>query len=848
MLIKVFGAAVQGIDATLITIEVNSSRGCMFYLVGLPDSAVKESHQRIISALQVNGYKMPTTNIVVNMAPADIRKEGSAYDLPLAIGLLGANETISSEKFSRYLLMGELSLDGSIQPIKGALPIAIKAREDGFEGLIIPQQNAREAAVVNQLKVYGVSNIREVIEFFNNERELEPTIVNTREEFYAHQSTFEFDFADVKGQENVKRALEVAAAGGHNLIMIGAPGSGKSMMAKRLPSILPPLSLGESLETTKIHSVAGKLNRNSSLITQRPFRDPHHTISQVILVYYLVDKIFFLPLRPYKLLISFLSMKCILLVRVSTEAQSYDEQEKELYDLAHFYGYKDKDISSIATKESAIKLDEEERFGLNRMKELLETGEYDCVFAWEISRIARRKKILFSILEYLTSKGIQLIIKEPRIRLLKDDKTIDEGAETIFTLYAQLAESEMRNKIARFARAKKEGFNKGKYMGGKITLGYKVSEDGYWEIDEEGSKLVRLIFDMYISGEYSLTGLGKELKSRGYFKNLSVTSIKVEMSHLLKNPIYRGIRTSNNIYPQIIDDDTWEQCCKKRKENRTRSKTKTPHLLTPLIRCICNASYSVNLMDGTYSCRVKHNAVEKGLTHSPDVNVNMIESLAWYVALQELHEDMVCKRSDAKKTYEEEIKVYNQKIAHSRELLESTMKRRSDLDENYFVHGRFTKEKYEELTQKQNDIIKTEQSNIRKFETAINSLQQQIQADITFDDMLDALGNSYEHLKNGTTPETMRKIIHRYITEINVEPVEGRRTVFWKKVIIHTPHDAEKQAEIKCLHEQGLSDVAITITNVFYVDTYHKKAYWDKDMQNCVPMVYIQRLERKRGK
>ena len=848
MLIKVFGAAVQGIDATLITIEVNSSRGCMFYLVGLPDSAVKESHQRIISALQVNGYKMPTTNIVVNMAPADIRKEGSAYDLPLAIGLLGANETISSEKFSRYLLMGELSLDGSIQPIKGALPIAIKAREDGFEGLIIPQQNAREAAVVNQLKVYGVSNIREVIEFFNNERELEPTIVNTREEFYAHQSTFEFDFADVKGQENVKRALEVAAAGGHNLIMIGAPGSGKSMMAKRLPSILPPLSLGESLETTKIHSVAGKLNRNSSLITQRPFRDPHHTISQVILVYYLVDKIFFLPLRPYKLLISFLSMKCILLVRVSTEAQSYDEQEKELYDLAHFYGYKDKDISSIATKESAIKLDEEERFGLNRMKELLETGEYDCVFAWEISRIARRKKILFSILEYLTSKGIQLIIKEPRIRLLKDDKTIDEGAETIFTLYAQLAESEMRNKIARFARAKKEGFNKGKYMGGKITLGYKVSEDGYWEIDEEGSKLVRLIFDMYISGEYSLTGLGKELKSRGYFKNLSVTSIKVEMSHLLKNPIYRGIRTSNNIYPQIIDDDTWEQCCKKRKENRTRSKTKTPHLLTPLIRCICNASYSVNLMDGTYSCRGKHNAVEKGLTHSPDVNVNMIESLAWYVALQELHEDMVCKRSDAKKTYEEEIKVYNQKIAHSRELLESTMKRRSDLDENYFVHGRFTKEKYEELTQKQNDIIKTEQSNIRKFETAINSLQQQIQADITFDDMLDALGNSYEHLKNGTTPETMRKIIHRYITEINVEPVEGRRTVFWKKVIIHTPHDAEKQAEIKCLREQGLSDVAITITNVFYVDTYHKKAYWDKDMQNCVPMVYIQRLERKRGK
>ncbi|MGP1539646.1 YifB family Mg chelatase-like AAA ATPase [Bacteroides pyogenes] len=284
MLTKVFGAAVQGIDATLITIEVNSSRGCMFYLVGLPDSAVKESHQRIISALQVNGYKMPTANIVVNMAPADIRKEGSAYDLPIAIGLLGANEIISSERFSRYLLMGELSLDGSIQPLKGALPIAIKAREAGFEGLIIPRQNAREAAVVNRLKVYGVENIKEVIEFFNGERELHQTAVNTREEFYARQSSFEFDFADVKGQEHVKRALEVAAAGGHNLIMVGAPGSGKSMMAKRLPSILPPLSLGESLETTKIHSVAGKLGGGSSLISQRPFRDPHHTISQVAMV------------------------------------------------------------------------------------------------------------------------------------------------------------------------------------------------------------------------------------------------------------------------------------------------------------------------------------------------------------------------------------------------------------------------------------------------------------------------------------------------------------------------------------------------------------------------------------
>jgi len=284
MLVKVFGAAVQGILATLITIEVNCSKGIKFMLVGLPDASVKESHERIVSALQINGYKFPRQQIVINMSPADIRKEGTAYDLPLAVGILAASEGLKPDKLESYMIMGELSLDGSILPIKGALPIAIKARELGFKGLVLPRRNAREAAVVDNLDVYGVDNISEVVGFFNEDIELEKTVIDTRAEFYSAQQIFEFDFADVKGQENVKRALEVAASGGHNLIMIGPPGAGKSMMAKRMPSILPPFILQEALETTKIHSVAGKIGNETSLMAQRPFRSPHHTISDVALV------------------------------------------------------------------------------------------------------------------------------------------------------------------------------------------------------------------------------------------------------------------------------------------------------------------------------------------------------------------------------------------------------------------------------------------------------------------------------------------------------------------------------------------------------------------------------------
>ncbi|MDR2968002.1 MAG: YifB family Mg chelatase-like AAA ATPase [Tannerellaceae bacterium] len=284
MLVKVYAAAVHGISAIKVTIEVNCSKGIQFLLVGLADAAVRESHERIISALQVCNYKIPRNRIVINMAPADIRKEGASYDLPLAIGILAATEQIDSSRLEKFMIMGELSLDGSLKPVRGVLPIAIQAKADGFEGIILPRENAKEAAVVNDFKVYGVDSLKEVIEFIDGKKDLEPVCMNIREEFHNQQQFFEYDFSEVRGQENVKRALEVAAAGGHNLLMIGPPGSGKSMLAKRLPSILPPFSMEESLETTKIHSVAGKLGSSTSLMVQRPFRSPHHTISNVAMV------------------------------------------------------------------------------------------------------------------------------------------------------------------------------------------------------------------------------------------------------------------------------------------------------------------------------------------------------------------------------------------------------------------------------------------------------------------------------------------------------------------------------------------------------------------------------------
>ena len=284
MLVKTYCAAVNGLEVTTITIEVSMNPGVMYHLTGLGDKAVMEGRDRIAAAMQYCGYKFPKADITVNMAPADLKKEGSGFDLPLAIALLAAHGNIESDKLPNYMLVGELGLDGKLQPIKGALPIAIKARAEKFKGLIVPKDNVKEAAVVNNLDVYGMENMLDVVKFLTGMEDYSPTVIDTRKEFYEQQYNFDFDFSDVRGQENVKRALEVAAAGGHNLIMVGPPGSGKSMMAKRLPSILPPLSLSESLETTQIHSIAGKLGCDTSLISQRPFRSPHHTISEVALV------------------------------------------------------------------------------------------------------------------------------------------------------------------------------------------------------------------------------------------------------------------------------------------------------------------------------------------------------------------------------------------------------------------------------------------------------------------------------------------------------------------------------------------------------------------------------------
>lgn len=539
-------------------------------------------------------------------------------------------------------------------------------------------------------------------------------------------------------------------------------------------------------------------------------------------------------------------MKCILLVRVSTEVQSFDEQEKELIDLALKHGYSINDIKAVSYKESAIKLNEDERAGLNEMKALIETGQYNCVFAWEISRIARKKKILFNILDDLVEKKIQLVIKEPSIILLNPNGEINEAAETMFTLYAQIAESEMRNKIARFKRAKKEYYNMGKYMGGTIKLGYKVNENGFWKIDEEGGKLITTIFELYNSGEYSLRKLSEELKSRGYFSHLSITNIKTTIHSILSNPIYKGERTSNNLFPAIIDEDTWNKCVAKRRENLIIPKAKGQYLLTPLIRCQCGGSYFVLARCGTYRCRVRNNSVEKNLEHSPDINGNMIESIAWYVALQELHQEMTMKDNDFKENCEKDILLLKEKIAASQKNINMTEERRLDLDEAYYVTAKLSKERYDALTEKQNEIIRLEQEKIKGYNQSIKNLKRQIDNASSLNEMFENLSASYDSLKYGTDYESMKKIIHRYIKEIKIYPIDGKHITKWKRVVIKTINEEENLKNIEYLRTIGLNEAAIVLGTNFIVDVYHHKVYWDEELQYEVPFVYMDRIPRKR--
>lgn len=559
-------------------------------------------------------------------------------------------------------------------------------------------------------------------------------------------------------------------------------------------------------------------------------------------------------------------MKCILMVRVSTERQSYDAQIKELFEVARNSGYSEDDITPVSEKESGIKLDEEERAGLNRMKELIGTGEYDCVFAWEISRIARRKKILFSVLEYLVERKIQLIIKEPYIHLLKDDGTIDEGAETIFTLYAQLAESEMRNKIARFKRAKEEGLAKGKYQGGRVTLGYKVNEDGYWEIDEEGAALIRLIFELYLTGEYSATSLAKELLSRGYFYRkypysksggqLSVTEVKNRIWQILKNTMYLGgpskmecggkIRINRNNYPRIIDDATWEACVKKRQANRCISKSKTPNLLAKIIRCKCGSAYYCSTFDGSYMCRVKHNGVEKGLQHSPDIHADLIESLVWYIALVELQSDSIAKSNERKEENEKEIAILNGKIEHAQQNIKNLLQRKERLDEDYYVNLALSDERYRELCERQNESIQELNKSISDYNSKITFLNDQIESAITFDETLDSLRDKYESLRAGTDFDTMRMVICRYVKSITVEPLEGKLTNFWKVVHIELFNNEQREKLIQHYEEQNLHDAAVILGTTFYIDCRHHRAYWDKDLQYEAPITLLGRVKGQR--
>lgn len=563
------------------------------------------------------------------------------------------------------------------------------------------------------------------------------------------------------------------------------------------------------------------------------------------------------------------STKCIVLARVSTEKQSYDEQILQLKHLAMADGYPEKNIIVVQNKEHAVGVTSRKQrklgllSGLKECEELLEKDlTIDAIYCWEVTRIARTVSAIHDfkdmILDYQRDQGriIQLVVKEPSIRLFNSEGKIDQGAQIIFALVSQLAEMEMENKKARFARAKEEMFRTQKYTGGWLPRGYKIGEDNYLAINEEEAQQIRAIFSDYASGLYSMKELAEKYLANGFLRVSNITNAKATILHILSNPIYIGEKPKQIMkegermvrkitYPRIIDQDTWDKCAQRRQELLCRPAVRGEYLLNSLIRCDCGSSYIVNKMDGCYGCRIKHLGTEKGLQHSPNIQANIIESLAWHVALQELNVDMARDRESTKRQMlalrQEAVNRYNV-AAKAIQDMELRMQKLDELFDNQEI----SIENYERRTQTQRQTIQMRQEECERYQNEIDKLDTQIRTARSFEDKLPELAANFESLMNGAEYVTMKSLIQKYITEIRIEPVPGKLTSYWKKVIIHTIHDEETAQHRQELEKEGLSDIARILNNEFYVDVFHRVAYKDGNFTEVVPYVYIERIKKTR--
>jgi DNA invertase Pin-like site-specific DNA recombinase len=561
--------------------------------------------------------------------------------------------------------------------------------------------------------------------------------------------------------------------------------------------------------------------------------------------------------------------KCIVLARVSTEKQSYDEQIYQLKHLAMADGYSDGNIIVVQNKEHAVGITSRKQrklgliAGLRECEELLEKdSSIDAIYCWEVTRIARTVSAIHDfkdmILDYKRDHGrtIQLVVKEPAIRLYNSEGKVDQGAQIIFALVSQLAEMEMENKKARFARAKEEMFRTQKYTGGWIPRGYKLDKDNYIVVNEEEANVIRAIFSDYISGLYTMKELAEKYIANGFLTVSNITNAKATILHILSNPIFIGekpkqiMRDGERIdrkitYPRIIDQETWQKCAQRREELLCRPAVRGEYLLNGLIRCDCGSSYIVNKIDGCYGCRIKHLGTEKGLQHSPNIQANIIESLAWYVALQELSSDLAKDRESTKC----QILALKQEALYRYNVAEKAIRdmelRMQKLDEQ-FDNQEISIENYERRTHNQRQTIQMRQAECERYQKEIDKLDTQLRAVRSFNDKLAELAVNFDSLKNGAEYVTMKSLVQKYITEIRIEPVQGKLTSYWKKVIIHTIHDEENAKHQQELNQKGMDDIARTLSNVFYVDVFHRLAYWDTNFTELVPFVYIERIKKTR--